>query len=77
MSHRGLKVTKVRKEERRKQAEARQVEYDKLSLQDKLTRLPAGKCERQRARYTALLTKQAQKQAVVVEKADKKEKKKD
>lgn len=74
MSHRGLKVTKVRKEERRKQAEARQAEYDKLTLQEKLDRLPSGKCERQRVRYAARLEKQAQKQALAVEKVEKKAK---
>lgn len=50
-------ITKQRKEERRKQAELRQMEYDKLSIQEKLARLPIGKCERQRIKLTSLLSK--------------------
>ena len=38
------------KRARREAAVARQAEYDKLTTQQKLDRLPAGHCARQRAR---------------------------
>jgi hypothetical protein len=77
MSHHGkhgFPRTKQIMLERKKQADERKAEYDKLSLQQKLDALPEGKCNRQRARYTAMLEKQAQKQAPV-EKTEKKAKK--
>lgn len=40
MSSRGLPVTKEIRARRRKEAEARQAEYDKLTLQQKLAALP-------------------------------------
>lgn len=69
----GFPRTKQMREEKRKQAEARKAEYDKLSVQEKLDRLPEGKCNRQRARYTSILQKEAEKKAVAAE--AKKEKK--
>lgn len=55
MSTRGFTITKERRAERRKQAEVRQAEYDKLSLQQKLDKLPEGKSNKQRARLIALI----------------------
>lgn len=40
MSTRGFPITQARRSERRAQAEARQAEYDKLSLQEKLDGVP-------------------------------------
>lgn len=60
MSHRGFPITAQRREERRKQAEARQAEYDKLTLQQKLNRLPANGAKRQRTRLEAAINKQQQ-----------------
>lgn len=58
MSHRGLPKTRQIRERLRKEAAERQVEYDKLTLQQKLDRLPpAPQADRQRAKLTALLTK--------------------
>ena len=50
MSRRGLPITKQMKEERRKRAEKAKEEYDKLSLQEKLDRLPPDGAQKQRAR---------------------------
>ena len=56
MSHRGYTVTKQIKELRRKFAEERQAEYDKLTLQQKIDRLPPEPgAKKQRARLLALL----------------------
>ena len=57
MSTRGFPVTQQRRAERRKQAEARQAEYDKLSLQQKLDKLPVGGAKKQRARLEAAMNK--------------------
>jgi hypothetical protein len=62
-AHRGLTKNnavngRVRKTERREQSLARKAEFDKLSLKEKLARLPEGGANRQRARYLALLAKQ-------------------
>lgn len=57
MSSRGYPVTKQVREFRRKEAEKRQAEYDKLSLQQKLDRLPPPpQAAKQRAKLEALLT---------------------
>lgn len=59
MSHRGLPVTKQIKEARRKRAEEMQKEYDALTLEQKLAKLPpAPGAAKQRARLLALLEKQ-------------------
>ena len=61
MSSRGMPVTKMMRQERRTRAEARQTEYDKLSLQEKLKRLaPEPAAARQRARLLGLLEKKEQ-----------------
>jgi len=43
---------------KREAAQARQVEYDKLSTQQKLDRLPVGHCARQRARLEKKLAEE-------------------
>jgi hypothetical protein len=43
--------------ERRAAAAARQEEYNKLSLKEKLDRLPQGGAKKQRARLEALIAK--------------------
>lgn len=58
MSHRGLKITKQRRQERRKQAEARQAEYDQLTLQQKLDRLPENGAKKQKEILSKLLLQQ-------------------
>lgn len=60
MSSRGLPITQQRREERRKQANARNEEYNKLSLQQKLDRLPVGGAKKQRAKLEAALNKSVQ-----------------
>lgn len=67
MSTRGFPITQQRRQERRKQAEARQTEYDKLSLQQKLNRLPATGSNKQRARLEAAINKQQQKAEVAAQ----------
>lgn len=62
MSSRGYPVTEQRRAERRKAALERQAAYDKLSTQEKLNRLPAGHCKRQRDRLEALLANGAKKE---------------
>jgi hypothetical protein len=57
MSTRGFPITKAHRELRRKQAEARQVEYDKLSVQEKLNKLGTTGSAKQRARLEAALNK--------------------
>lgn len=60
MSRMGLPKTKQIRERLRKEAEERQAEYDKLSLQQKLERLPAAPAAaRQRARLLASKAKPA------------------
>lgn len=59
MSHRGIKITAQRREERRKQAEERQKLYDALTLQQKLDKLPFDGAKRQRARFEAQQIKAA------------------
>jgi len=46
---------------RKQEAKERQAEYDKLTIQQKLDRLPADHCEKQRKRLTALLNKEVSK----------------
>jgi hypothetical protein len=60
MSHRGFPITQQRREERRKQANARNEEYNKLSLQQKLDGLPVGGAKKQRAKLEAALNKPVQ-----------------
>ena len=50
MSSRGMKITQTIRAERRARAEARQAEYNKLSLEEKLARLPKDGANKQRAR---------------------------
>lgn len=52
MSSRGFPVTKSMRAERKAKAEARQAEYDKLTLDQKLAKLPVDGAKRQRARLT-------------------------
>lgn len=49
--------SRIRKEVLREEAEARQAAHDKLSIQEKLDRLPKGGAKRERARLEALLAK--------------------
>lgn len=53
MSSRGMPVTKQMRAERRKRAEEMKAEYDKLSLQEKLDRLPLDGAKKQRTRLAA------------------------
>lgn len=55
MSSRGFPVTKSMKAERRAKAEKRQEEYNKLTLEQKLAKLPVDGAKRQRARLTKQL----------------------
>jgi len=54
MSSRGMPVTKRMREERRARADKAHEEYNKLTLDQKLARLPADGAKRQRARLEAL-----------------------
>ena len=57
-------ITKQMRLERRQRAEARQAEYDKLTLQEKIERLPPEPAaKKQRARLLAKLQKQQEKAA--------------
>lgn len=54
MSSRGYPVTREIRARLRKEAEERQAEYDKLSLQEKLDRLPSPpRAAKQRKKLTA------------------------
>lgn len=56
MASRGFPVTQAMRMERRKRAEERQAEYDKLSLQEKLDRLPPEPaCKKQRAKLLSAI----------------------
>lgn len=58
MSHRGMPVTRQVRETRRNLANERQAEYDKLTLKQKIDRLPPEPAaKRQRERLLALLNK--------------------
>lgn len=57
MSKRGFPITRHMREVRRKEAQERQAEYDKLTLEQKLARLPADGCKKQRARLLAQLAR--------------------
>ncbi len=61
MSHRGFPITKTIRERRRKEGQARQAEYNKLTIQQKLDRLPVGEAKKQRARLEAALEAQKNK----------------
>jgi len=63
MSSRGFPVTQQRRDSRRKEAEARLEEYNKLSTQEKLNRLPTNGAVKQRARLEAALNKPAKVEA--------------
>ena len=69
----GFTKTKAIKEERRKQAELDNAEYNKLTTQQKLDRLPINGAKKQRAKLEAKLV-QEQKQAAQ-QTAEKKEQK--
>jgi hypothetical protein len=60
MSTRGYCVTRSQRELRRKQADLRNEEYNKLSLQEKLERLPVDGAKRQRARLEAAMSGRSQ-----------------
>ena len=56
MSHRGHKNTAANRERKRKDAQARQSEYDSLTIQQKLDRLPPPPhADRQRQKLMAQL----------------------
>lgn len=55
MSQRGYTKTRRVREALRKSAEERQAAYDKLSLSEKLARLPKDGAKKQRARLTAMM----------------------
>lgn len=55
MSSRGFPVTKSMRAERKAKAEQRQEEYNKLTLEQKLAKLPIDGARRQRARLTKQL----------------------
>lgn len=57
MTSRGMPVTKQMKLEKRKIAEEAKAEYDKLSLKQKIDRLPKDGAKKQRARLMELLSK--------------------
>lgn len=60
MSSRGFPVTEAIRKFRRTEAEKRQAEYDKLTLQQKIDRLPpAPAAKRQRDRLLGLVNKPA------------------
>jgi len=59
--------TKAIRAQLRKEAEARQVESDKLTTKQKLDRLPATGATKQRARYMAELEAAKSKPVVVAE----------
>jgi hypothetical protein len=61
-------MNKNHRAERRKAAEARQAEYDKLSLEEKLARLPPDGANKQRAK---LLKQLAERDQVVASKKKK------
>lgn len=62
-------VTKAIRAERRAFAEKQQAEYDKLTLQQKLDKLPpAPACAKQRAKLEAQLKAQQEKAATKVQK---------
>ena len=66
MAHKGghgFPKTKQIKYELRKIADEAKAEYDKLSLEEKLKRLPAGGAKRQRARLLALIELSARKKS--------------
>lgn len=81
MSTRGFPITAARRAERRVQAEKRQAEYDKLSLQEKLDRLPPEPAaQRQRTKLLDQVKKSEEKvkqdeaaKSTVSEKKNKKE----
>lgn len=66
-------ITKAIRAERRAFAEKLHDEYNKLTLQQKLDRLPVGGAKKQRARLEAQLQKQQEKAQAKTEKQDKKE----
>lgn len=56
MSHRGMPKTRVIRERLKKEAEQRQEEYNALTLEQKLAKLPASPAAaRQRAKLEAML----------------------
>jgi hypothetical protein len=61
MSSRVRPITQVIRAERRARALKMQEEYDKLSLQEKIARLPKVGAKKQRAKLEALLEKQSEK----------------
>lgn len=59
---RGFPITKAMQAERRKRAEERNAEYEKLTLQQKLDKLPAApKAAKQRAKLQAQVEQTTQK----------------
>ena len=65
MSKRGKTVTKSIKEGRRKAATERKAEYDKLTTEQKLARLPKDGAVKQRARLEKLLEHKKQEESDV------------
>lgn len=55
MAVKRFKITQAIRAERRAKAEAMQAEYNKLSLEEKIARLPKDGAKKQRARLMKLL----------------------
>lgn len=47
-------ITKYIRQERRQAAETRKTEYDKLSFEEKMARLPMGGASKQRKRFAKI-----------------------
>lgn len=76
MSSRGMPVTEAVRERRRNAALKRQAEYDKLSLQEKLQRLPPEPhCAKQRNKLLLLVEAQTKQKPVQSEQVESKVKK--
>lgn len=77
---RGFPITQAMRAERRKRAEERNAEYNKLTLQQKLEKLPTNGANRQRAKLQAAIQAAAEKvqaeKLATAEKAKAKENKK-
>ena len=61
MAKRGFPITFEMRAERRKRAEDRQAEYDKLSLEQKLAKLPVNGAKKERAKLERLMEKMSAK----------------
>jgi hypothetical protein len=71
MARRGLTITKAIKAERRTRAEKMKADYDLLTLEEKIARLPPDGAKKQRARLLAQLEEKNKKQNSSEKKEDK------